>query len=112
MKEPSAGGNGPRGVGASIAHWVGFVVHGDGGADVSWDTEDGSAQRESGWIWNAKDKVLFTLHQNFGVLESLKFYPGVWILGCDRLVAEVEADTVCTGVANHAAEEERGGEEG
>ncbi len=95
-----------------MTHWIGFVVHGYGRADVSWDAEDGSPQRESGWVRNAKDKVLLALHQNFGVLESLKFYPGVRILGCDRLVAEVEADAVCAGVADYPAEEERGGEEG
>ena len=95
-----------------MAHWVGLVVHGDGGADVSWDAEDGSPQRESGWVRNAKDKVLLALHQNIGVLESLKFHPGVRILGRHRFVAEVEADAIGTGVANHAAEEERGGEEG
>jgi hypothetical protein len=95
-----------------MTHWIGFVVHGYGRADVSWDAEDGSAQWESGWVWNAKDEVFLALHQDFGVFESLKFHPRVRILGRDRLVAKVEADAVCTGVADHAAEEERGGEEG
>jgi hypothetical protein len=92
-----------------MTHWVGFVVHGDGGADVSRDAEDGSAQRESGWVWNAKNEVFLALHQDFGVFESLKFHPRVRILGCDRLVAEVEADAVCAGVADYPAEEKRGG---
>jgi hypothetical protein len=50
-----------------MTHWIGFVVHGDGGADVSRDAEDGSAQREIGWVWNAKDEVFLALHQDFGV---------------------------------------------
>jgi hypothetical protein len=79
MEEASTSGYLPRGTDATTTNGVGFVMHGNRWANVSGDAQYGSAQWEIRRFGHAKNEVFLALHENLGVLQSLKFHARMWV---------------------------------
>ena len=82
-----------------------------GGADVPRESVDfvahGAAIRERRF----HDQMFFAVHHRFRVVEIQEDHARVRHLGGDGLVAEIEANAVRAGLADHAREENGSGQE-